>query len=48
MLFGMTGRQCQTTMINGKILLKDRVLTEIDEEAVNAHIWRAASVCGAG
>ena len=25
-------------MINGKILMKDRVLTEIDEEAVNAHI----------
>ena len=38
MLFGMTGRQCQTTMINGKILMRDRVLTEIDEEAVNAHI----------
>ena len=38
MLFGMTGRQCQTTMINGRILMKDRVLTEIDEEAVNAHI----------
>ena len=38
MLFGMTGRQCQTTMINGKILMKDRQLTEIDEEAVNAEI----------
>ena len=38
MIFGMTGRQCQTTMINGKILMKDRVLTEIDEEAVNARI----------
>ena len=38
MLFGMTGRQCQTTMINGKILMKDRVLTGIDEEAVNAKI----------
>ena len=38
MLFGMTGRQCQTTMINGKVLMKDRVLTEIDEEAVNAGI----------
>ena len=34
----MTGRQCQTTMINGKILMKDRVLTGIDEEAVNAKI----------
>ena len=42
MLFGMTGRQCQTTMINGKILMKDRVLTEIDEEAVNAHILESA------
>lgn len=38
MLFGMTGRQCQTTMINGKILMRDRQLTEIDEEAVNAKI----------
>ena len=42
MLFGMTGRQCQTTMINGKILMKDRVLTEIDEEAVNAHILESS------
>ena len=38
MIFGMTGRQCQTTMINGKILMRDRVLTGIDEEAVNAKI----------
>ena len=29
-------------MINGKILMKDRVLTEIDEEAVNAHILESA------
>ncbi len=42
MLFGMTGRQCQTTMINGKVLMRDRVLTEIDEEAVNAHILESA------
>ena len=42
MLFGMTGRQCQTTMINGKIVMKDRVLTEIDEEAVNAHVLESA------
>ena len=38
MLFGMTGRQCQTTICNGKILMKDRELVGIDEEAVNAHI----------
>jgi len=42
MLFGMTGRQCQTTMVNGRILMRDRVLTEIDEEAVNAHILESA------
>lgn len=42
MLFGMTGRQCQTTMINGKILMRDRQLTEIDEEAANAHILESA------
>ena len=42
MLFGMTGRQCQTTMINGKILMKDRQLVDIDEEAVNAHILEAS------
>ena len=42
MLFGMTGRQCETTMINGRILMRDRVLTGIDEEAVNAHILEAS------
>ena len=42
MLFGMTGRQCQTTMINGRILMRDRVLTEIDEGAVNAHILESS------
>ena len=38
MIFGMTGRQCQTTICNGKILMKDRELVGIDEEAVNARI----------
>ena len=36
MIFGMTGRQCQTTMCNGRLLMKDRQLIGIDEEAVNA------------
>ena len=35
-LFGMAGRQCETTMCAGKILMRDRVLTCADEEAVNA------------
>ena len=38
MLFGMTGRQCQTTICNGKLLMKNRELVGIDEEAVNARI----------
>ena len=42
MIFGMTGRQCQTTIANGKLLMKDRELVDIDEEAVNARILEAA------
>ena len=42
MLFGMTGRQCQTTIAAGKILMKDRELVGIDEEAENAHILEAS------
>ncbi len=38
MIFGMTGRQCEFTMCAGKILMEDRKLVGIDEEAVNAHI----------
>ena len=52
MIFGMTGRQCQTTIANGKLLMKDRELIGIDEEAVNAHIleeskklWGALNDC---
>lgn len=38
MLFGMTGRQCQTTICNGRLLMKDRELVGVDEERVNARI----------
>ena len=38
MIFGMTGRQCQTTIANGRLLMKDRELTGVDEEAVNARV----------
>ena len=41
-LFGMTGKLCRTTIANGKILMKDRELIGIDEEAENAHILEAA------
>ena len=42
MIFGMTGRQCQTTIAAGKLLMKDRKLVGIDEEAENAHILEAS------
>ena len=42
MIFGMTGRQCQTTIANGKVLMLDRELVGIDEEAVNARILEEA------
>ena len=48
MIFGMTGRQCEFTMCAGKILMQDRKLVGIDEEAINAHtmeesvkLWKA-------
>jgi cytosine/adenosine deaminase-related metal-dependent hydrolase len=42
MLFGMTGRQCQTTIINGRLRMLNRQLVDIDEEAVNAHILESS------
>jgi len=42
MLFGMTGRQCQTTMINGRLLMKDRAFVDIDEAAANARILESS------
>ena len=42
-LFGMTGRHTVTTIANGKVLMKDRVLTEIDEEKVMADCRQAAA-----
>ena len=41
-LFGMTGKLCRTTIAGGKLLMKDRELIGIDEEAENAHILEAA------
>ncbi len=36
MLFGMMGKNCRTTIINGKVLYKDREFVGIDEELINA------------
>lgn len=41
-LFGMTGKLCRTTIAGGKVLMKDRELVGIDEEAENAHILETA------
>ena len=35
-LFGMMGRSCRTTIINGRVLYKDREFVSIDEERINA------------
>ena len=36
MIFGMMGKNCRTTIINGKVLYKDREFVGIDEDALNA------------
>ena len=35
-LFGMMGRSCRTTVINGRVLYRDRAFVDIDEERINA------------
>ena len=37
-LFGMSGRSVITTICNGKILMKDRILQNLDEEAELAFV----------
>jgi putative selenium metabolism protein SsnA len=46
-LFGMTGRSVDTTIVNGKVLMKERKLLAIDEEEIFSHsrevaekLWR--------
>ncbi len=41
-LFGMSGRSVVTTIANGKVLMKDRQLTQIDEEQTMAHVREEA------
>ncbi len=43
MIFGMNGRQCITTMANGRLLYKDREFVDIDEEKINAETMKVAS-----
>ncbi len=41
-LFGMTGKLCRTTIAGGRLLMRDRELIGIDEEAENARILETA------
>ena len=36
MLFGMMGKNCRTTIVNGQVLYKDREFVAFDEERINA------------
>ncbi len=42
-LFGLMGKNCRTTIINGKVLYKDREFVNIDEEKINA--WTMEQAC---
>ena len=35
-LFGMMGRSCRATIINGRVLYRDRAFVDIDEDRINA------------
>ncbi|MBO4901424.1 MAG: putative aminohydrolase SsnA [Lachnospiraceae bacterium] len=41
-LFGMSGRSVITTIANGQVLMRDRILQNLDEEAELAHVREAA------
>ncbi len=36
MLFGMMGKNCRTTVINGRVVYKDREFVDLDEEKINS------------
>ncbi len=42
MIFGFQGRMCTHTMVNGKLLYKDRKLVACDETAITERIYAAA------
>ncbi|MBQ9513198.1 MAG: putative aminohydrolase SsnA, partial [Lachnospiraceae bacterium] len=42
MLFGMMGKNCRTTIINGRVLYRDREFVGIDEDKINAWTFERA------
>lgn len=43
-LFGMEGRSCRTTIVNGQVLYLDREFTTVDEERIDAWTLEQAKV----
>ena len=43
MIYGFQGKMCTHTVINGKLLMKDRELVQADEHAIYARVYEAAS-----
>ena len=43
-LFGMEGRSCRTTIVNGQVLYRDREFTTIDEQRIDAWTLEQAKV----
>lgn len=41
-LFGMMGRSCRTTIVNGRVLYRDRAFVDIDEARINAQTLEQA------
>ncbi|MDO4749433.1 MAG: putative aminohydrolase SsnA, partial [Eubacteriales bacterium] len=41
-LFGFQGRRCIHTVVDGRVLVKDRELAQADEEAINARVMESA------
>ncbi|MBR2700049.1 MAG: putative aminohydrolase SsnA [Clostridia bacterium] len=41
-LFGMMGRSCRTTIVNGRVLYRDRAFVDIDEARINARTLEQA------
>ena len=44
MLFGMNGKNCRTTIINGRLLYRDRQFVDLDEERINAWTMEQSKV----
>ncbi len=44
MIFGMMGKNCRTTIINGKVLYKDREFVGIDEDRINAWTYEQSKL----